>query len=507
MEIETIRRVIEGRASGEDLDGLADILKSDSRLLDTYCEEIETCAYLEWHYLNEKDFGAVLHRKRELTHDLILERQQKFVWKVMAAAAAIMLCVGLATYLVTAEPRVSASLVANSEAEWKVYGANGKQAARNVLGKGSRLELSKGAIELSFSTGVDAILEGPSSLVVEGGKFVRLVEGRMHVRVDGEEGHGFTVETGGLRIKDLGTRFGVLHLEGAPAEVHVMEGLVEVSGWSGSKWNVPMLLRKDQAARRFPEGADKIKRIVARPYEFSGKLPAGFPEMSFSFDSISSTGSVDVVSSFPHAAARLVQPGRASLPQVVRGKVGRALQFDNSGAYIEVDRWFGIGGNEARTIAFWLWMPSDEKRSGPASLVSWGAPYRDPDGHWNIACLRRPGAKTFSIRTSPGTDRGKVLGSELGGGKWHHVATVLDPSKGSDLADTLSFFIDGEITETVLRGGGSVQTLRGGPLYIGRSIASDEGLSDRPGFTIDELHIARKALTLEEIRKLALIEK
>ena len=184
-KIETIHRVIEGCASEDDAKSLSGMLKSDGHLLDLYCEEIETCASLEWHFLIEKDFGAVLHRKRELTEDLLVDRRRRFRWFGMAAAAVILFCVGLVTYLVNAEPRVSASLVANSEADWKVYGADGKPTANDTLGKGSRVELSRGALEISFSNGVDAILEGQASLVVEDAKLVRLVEGRMHVQCGG----------------------------------------------------------------------------------------------------------------------------------------------------------------------------------------------------------------------------------------------------------------------------------------------------------------------------------
>ena len=497
---ELIHRVIEGRGNGEDLENLSGMLKSDGRLLDLYCEEIETCANLEWHFLIEKDFGAVLHRKRELTEDLLFERRRKFRWIGMAVAAAIVFCAGMATYLVNAEPRVSASLTANSEASWKVFGADGKPTARDALEKGSRVELSRGALEISFSNGVDAILEGQASLVVEESKLVRLVEGRMHVRVDGEEGHGFTVETGGLRVKDLGTRFGVLHVDGAPAEVHVMEGMVEVSGWSGSAWNVPMLLRKDQAARVFPEGADKIKRIEARPHEFAGRLPEGFPEMRIPFDSVSSGGLVGVVSSVPDAAARVVQPEGSSPVRVVEGKVGKAFEFNGSGTFIEVNRWFGIGGDEARTVAFWLRMSSGANKTG--TLVSWGLPYEDTDGHWNITCHPNPGAGISAIGASPGVGRGKVSSEGLNDGKWHHVATIFDPAKGNDLADALTIYIDGVESETVLRGGGAVNTVRGGSHYIGRSIVAGDTATDRPAFAIDELQVARRAFSASEIRKL-----
>ncbi len=225
--------------------------------------------------------------------------------------------------------------------------------------------------------------------------------------------------------------------------------------------------------------------------------------MRIPFDSVSSGGLVEVVSSVPEAEARVVQPEGSSPVRVVEGKVGNAFEFDRSGTFIEVNRWFGIGGDEARTVAFWLRMSSGGNPAGAAyPLVSWGLPYEDPDGHWNITCHPNPGAGISAIGASPGAGRGKVSSEGLNDGKWHHVATIFDPAKDNDLADALTIYIDGVESEPVLRGGGAVNTVRGGSLYIGRSIVAGETATDRPAFSIDELHVARRAFSASEIRKL-----
>ena len=97
-----------------------------------------------------------------------------------------------------------------------------------------RLELDEGLVEITFSSGVRVVLEGPATFQVPGAQGAELLIGRMTATVP-RDATGFTVRAPRVSINDSGTQFGLVANEESGTEVHVFEGpvlarAIDVSG-------------------------------------------------------------------------------------------------------------------------------------------------------------------------------------------------------------------------------------------------------------------------------------
>ena len=131
------------------------------------------------------------------------------------------------------------------------------------IAAGTRLELAEGLVEIEFTSGARAILQGPAVLVVRSGHAAGLLEGRMTVRydslirpqktgnADGEstpESPPFVVHTPAGAVVDLGTEFGVDVTQDGAAGVQVFEGLVELRPSTAPETLGPIRLGAGDAA-------------------------------------------------------------------------------------------------------------------------------------------------------------------------------------------------------------------------------------------------------------------
>ena len=89
------------------------------------------------------------------------------------------------------------------------------------------LRLKSGVVEVEFSRGARAVIEGPAEFQLVSGNEGNLRFGKLWARVP-PSAHGFRVSAPGFTAVDLGTEFGCKVLQGGPAEVHVFEGAVQV---------------------------------------------------------------------------------------------------------------------------------------------------------------------------------------------------------------------------------------------------------------------------------------
>ena len=72
-------------------------------------------------------------------------------------------------------------------------------------------------------------IEAPTKLQVRDAMHCRLIEGTVTAEVP-EPAHGFTIDTADLKVKDLGTRFGLTTGATGNSQVRVFQGEVEVGG-------------------------------------------------------------------------------------------------------------------------------------------------------------------------------------------------------------------------------------------------------------------------------------
>jgi hypothetical protein len=112
-----------------------------------------------------------------------------------------------------------------ADVEWK-----DPQEARSVgtLLPAGWLRLNAGTVQLEFLSGARLLLEGPAELRIDSQTEVFCQSGKLSAYVP-TQARGFKVQTPQLDLVDLGTAFG-LHVQGGQSqEVHVFEGLVELS--------------------------------------------------------------------------------------------------------------------------------------------------------------------------------------------------------------------------------------------------------------------------------------
>ncbi len=174
-------------------------------------------------------------------------------------------------------------------------------------------------------------------------------------------------------------------------------------------------------------------------------------------------------------------------PAPVPGGSTASLSFDGAGSWVEVSNFTGIGGNAARTVAFWF--KGDAVQTNFATLVGWGTGgitnrFDTRINTGGVGQIRTEVAGSGSNGTTPLTDN-----------IWHHCAVVVDPSIGTTIGDVL-FYIDGELDELTLTGGTEINTTTTNPVLIGAS----PGIANRVlTGKMDDIRIYNRALTADDI--------
>ncbi|MEM7387870.1 MAG: LamG-like jellyroll fold domain-containing protein, partial [Verrucomicrobiota bacterium] len=181
------------------------------------------------------------------------------------------------------------------------------------------------------------------------------------------------------------------------------------------------------------------------------------------------------------------------------GRTGSGLVFDGDDDLI-VSGWNGIGGNAARSIAYWV--KTDWDASVSNGIVGWGE--STTGRKWHTRLNENAGNGVVgAVRTE--IEGSFIIGSTpLNDGSWHHVVSVFP--EGSTLMEHVIHYIDG-VAE--VRSGIGSQTLE-------IATASDDGGTEvtfgsrlqganQQYFigTIDDVGIWDRALTEEEIAALA----
>jgi hypothetical protein len=182
---------------------------------------------------------------------ILRARKRRALWpaRVLAVAAALVLCAALYRFLIPPEAaRVSREIAT----VWK-----GSAPATGKELRPGWLRLRRGAVELEFSKGAKVMVEGPAELRIISGQEAFLRQGRLRAVVP-ERARGFTIRGEGFAAVDLGTEFGVI--AGESPEVHVFTGKVEFQG------NSQLLLGGKEAVRVSGGGAESIP---ARPELFA----------------------------------------------------------------------------------------------------------------------------------------------------------------------------------------------------------------------------------------------
>jgi hypothetical protein len=167
-----------------------------------------------------------------------------------------------------------------------------------VIVAGQRLELDSGLAEIVFASGAKLMLEGPAELRIQSANSAFLFGGRLSVRADTAESHGFTLHTKMASVVDLGTEFHVQTASDGHSQIDVTAGAVEIQTAHGrSKRRLEM----GQTAQVEPGEAGIIAVI-----EGGDETPA------FRFPTIEPPSNKDYADASQHHATISLVEGRLS---------------------------------------------------------------------------------------------------------------------------------------------------------------------------------------------------
>ncbi|MBF0198090.1 MAG: NPCBM/NEW2 domain-containing protein [Planctomycetes bacterium] len=139
----------------------------------------------------------------------------------------------------------SAQLISSDNVEWV-----GSQPKEEFLDKGHHLLFRRGILHFRFNSGVEATLQGPASLILDGENEANLYQGRFSAYVP-EQAVGFSIKSPLVNVVDLGTSFildAPLH---EASELSVTKGSIEALTSKSQK----QVLKENMSVCIFQDGS------------------------------------------------------------------------------------------------------------------------------------------------------------------------------------------------------------------------------------------------------------
>ena len=373
------------------------------------------------------------------------------------------------------------------------------------LRRGQRIELVSGFAEITFDSGAQVTIEGPTALSVNSEWEAALERGTLKASVP-PEAVGFHVANPAVDVLDAGTEFSVVAGSGGEREVFVTKGAVEVQSRDEAGREQPGLVLHENQARRFAVGGgtevrdrdQKLARLAKKIPLDRLLQPANY--VHWTFDELNGA-------MFPGLATGMERGGHDARIHAANGldfasvrtpgRFANAAHFD--GALSATSPFAGLSKRAARTVAMWVKVGEDAPLSEAGAMLSWSG----AEIGWN----RNPQFGALgALRTKVG--RNSIAGTTpLRDGRWHHVAVVFKPGRKPD-AMQIRQYVDGRLEGAPMKRGSrrvfarnsvSPGAWAGDALTIG---AAQDGTFFRGD--VDELFIADRVLAPQEIRQLML---
>jgi ferric-dicitrate binding protein FerR (iron transport regulator) len=148
---------------------------------------------------------------------------------VFAAAALVALAAVVASLIAISRPDPAhLAAVVSLETRWSIDGVAQDSGSDPVtVVEGSNVRVLSGTVRLQLESGDLMVLQSPADVAFPGIHRPQLRQGWLWIDAVKSD-KPFQVEAAGLRIRDIGTRFGVRVPTEGPVEVHLVEGRVEV---------------------------------------------------------------------------------------------------------------------------------------------------------------------------------------------------------------------------------------------------------------------------------------
>ena len=247
---DAIAKLFDGDLLPEEFEALDRKLRDDSDARRLYQE----CVWLE------NSLDAIHATPLDRASKVAGRPPRRVRWALGLAAAAALVMGAMLFFKHESADSAPAGLVMSEESVWTLDGEPGGSAS--VLKQGSELAIRNGVAELTLPCDVSAVVEAPARLTWVGDKLLRLDEGRGFFRV-GPDGHGFTVQTPGQRVVDLGTEFGVDAKSGSSeVKLEVFKGRVRVDPSSGGAGSLQLesgrsvVLSGQRVVRELEQGSE-----------------------------------------------------------------------------------------------------------------------------------------------------------------------------------------------------------------------------------------------------------
>ena len=444
--------------------------------------------------------------------EVVDEQRQRTFRLAGAAAAALILLSGLGMYVIHVRDVPSSTRLTTSPNSIFTITPPAAGSASpeedGTLATGSTIDLERGVLELEFASGVRSVVRGPASFTIESETSLDLARGTAWFRVPGPAA-GFTVNTEGFVVTDLGTEFGVISLPRQAPSAHLFKGRIHLRSKIGAMARETI---SGSGARELSV-VGRLKSIPPRPDRFFRNLPDQLPWLGWNFDAIE-TGTRSCIGTMSevrhvHGTPR-PDPSAAG---IVPGRFGNALHVTGDGGFWQSD-WPGLGGDAPRTLAFWIRLPDSPGYIHP--LVGWGLRLGDEDTTTGSFFAF---AETVDGRTVAGASLGAcwIKGSTvIADNSWHHVAVTTTGKPRPDGFPDLRLFIDGREDEAFEFHNPSVEISPDHPMVVATEISHPDSrpltafAQILPGedrghpfaASMDELRIIEGALDPGEIRHL-----
>lgn len=258
-----ISKALDGSATPDQMKQLSDLLIEDSQLRRYYLESIQI--HIGLRRLHEKDSSVLKNNTEEIFDRQLWEelarnentaetieielskdtaavepeipiparqsvRINKFsIYTMLTAAAALLLMIAYIHFNPAIQPTV-AVIADTMNGRWDTQIP--MQIGDDI--KTEHKKLVAGVIKLAFDSGVNVVVEAPAEFTPVAANRMTLQKGKAFAHVPGNA-IGFTIDTPGSSIVDLGTEFGIYVDTQNDSEVHVIQGKVNLIAGSAGR--------------------------------------------------------------------------------------------------------------------------------------------------------------------------------------------------------------------------------------------------------------------------------
>lgn len=498
-----IEQWIDGVITAENLNELKAELRSNHDSLEYYVDLAQI------HSLLKQGQSSQLPASNVVPMERIIHRQKRRNIRMALVAAAAVIVLSLLTmrlFFVEDVTRPEITFESSPGTQLSLTHREAGDAPRGaVVAVGSRLQISQGAVELTFASGVKSIVMAPADLTLHDHDDLYLNQGKAWFHVP-PAAVGFKVTTKDLKIIDLGTQFGVLADSNHHDEVHVFKGKVEVTALHVRKESTTLIAGE---ARRI----DPVGRLIDIPSEtnrFVSKLPNSLPYLHWSFDQLDNN-QLTVEGSHPDRyglRSTLISPKEGA--RLEPGVSGDALSLDGNGSYV-LTNWAGLEGGRPRTVSFWMQLPAQGLDKDRCSIVGWGDTSTD-FARWQVMVKKMQRHREDSkmqLAFGDGHQKGSHdVKMSLEYGQWHHVVISYSGKPNDAGYYQEEVYIDGEpVAVEIVEGrkepvDTSIITKGAKPLSIGVTLRRRTQKRHFFQGLIDELYIYEGYMSENQVKSL-----